>query len=155
MPIDYYRMKAVPSLQDLYNWGYIFGEEEKVMTGDPVKREPQTGDKYDIPVEVIGVGHPANPKRYKVRVRGSGSGRLEDWICGATLDASKLVEAAPKPIGIGDRVTWGVGDLSYMIRDITEDGWAFLIMPQYVRGGDKVPGCYPTVERVSDLRRID
>ena len=69
-----------------------------------VKRKIRVGDKYDVPVEVVGItdrgGHGAD--RYLVAIRGRRG--LARWICEAALETSALVEAAPEPLRVGDRV---------------------------------------------------
>lgn len=70
------------------------------MAGDS-KRKIKVGDEFDIPVRVVEI-RPNCAQKFKVEVRGHPD--LTDWVCGATLEASRLVREAPEPLKVGDRV---------------------------------------------------
>ncbi len=80
--------------------------ELKTTTMTTNKRKIKVGDEFDIPVRVVRVDpnhkHPPG-KNYAVEVRTNT--QLTDWVCGATLEASRLVKAAPEPLKVGDIVT--------------------------------------------------
>lgn len=69
------------------------------MTGE-AKRKIQVGDKFDIPVKVVRILD-GGVKDFQIKVHGT---NLTGWICGATLDASRLVEEAKEPLKVGDQV---------------------------------------------------
>ena len=71
------------------------------MPGGGDKRKINVGDEYDVPV-VVTRYVPMKEKPYRIEVRGTNG--LSDWVCGATLEASRLVKGAPEPLKVGDRV---------------------------------------------------
>lgn len=77
------------------------------MGGDSKKREIRIGDEYDIPVRVVEfrtMGTVPHIKPWKVQVRGTGPADMTEWVCPATLEASRRVREAPEPLKVGDRV---------------------------------------------------
>lgn len=96
----YTKMARLLTPSEIYEESERRSKEAK-MVGTAEKRTPRVGDKYDIPVEVVSISTKME-KAFRVQVRGNPN--LFDWVCGASLEASRLVEAAPEPLKVGDPV---------------------------------------------------
>jgi hypothetical protein len=94
-------MTEIEHYKDPYNL-YMRSEN---MPGK-AKRNIRIGDEFDVPVRVTALKPSGlDIKPYKIEVRGRPD--LFDWVCGATLEASRLVKAAPEPLKVDDRVIVG------------------------------------------------